>query len=729
MLRFRIALGWFVMLITSGVVMAQQPPVAPVKIVTDQYHGQTIADPYRYMEDFKNAEVQAWVKGQAEFAEQTLHGLKGREALLARIRELDAGTPYRLSGITRMPGGDLFYFKQLAQENVAKVYVREAKSGAERLLLDPERFPTEKPGDHYTISFYRVSPDGTKLLYGFAASGSEQTTLKVLDLETGRILDDTIDRLEAEYAPPYWLPDSKSFVYSRRRELAPDAPATEGYQYTQAFLHQLDTSPSEDKLIFAQGAERSPTMAEMDFPAVIVTPGSKYVIGQVKHGDETDLTLYVAELAALGSDKVQWTKLCDRTDLVTDFEVSGNDVFLLTALAAPQFKVVRVPLDKPDFNKATVVIPAGKYVVNSLAGAQDALYVGVLEGTAKKILRLPLTPDAKPEPLVLPKDEPSASVVAARADLPGVMVDTRSWIRAGKLYQYDPQRHELTDTKLLPAGKYDAPVDLAFTEALVTSHDGVQVPLSIVYRKDLKHDGSHPALVSGYGAYGFTMPMRYDPVELAWLERGGVIAFAHVRGGGAFGKQWHHAGRKLTKPNTWKDFIACAEYLVKEGFTSPGKLAGKGGSAGGILIGRAITERPDLFAAAQISVGCTDMLRFETTTNGPPNVPEFGTIAKADEFRGLLTMSTLHHIQDGTKYPGLVFTHGINDPRVEPWQSAKATARFQTASGSGRPVLFRVDYHAGHGMGSTKTQRQEELADVWSFFLWQMGEQGVEPTK
>jgi prolyl oligopeptidase len=257
---------------------------------------------------------------------------------------------------------------------------------------------------------------------------------------------------------------------------------------------------------------------------------------------------------------------------------------------------------------------------------------------------------------------------------------------------------------------------------LVPSHDGVKVPLSIVHRRDLALDGSHPTILSGYGAYGFSAHVNFDAINLAWLERGGVLATAHVRGGGAFGKHWHHAGRKLTKPNTWKDFIACAEYLVREKYTSPAKLAGQGGSAGGILIGRAITERPDLFAAARISVGCTDMMRFETTMNGPPNVPEFGSTAKEDEFKALFAMSTLHQIKDGTRYPAVLLTHGINDPRVEPWMSAKATARFQAATASGKPVLFRVDYHAGHGIGSTRKQRQEELADVWSFFLWQMGD-------
>ncbi|HTN75000.1 MAG TPA: prolyl oligopeptidase family serine peptidase [Pirellulaceae bacterium] len=707
--------------------MAETPPVAPVNVVTNQYHGTTIADPYRYMEEFKSPAVQEWVKGQADFTTKTLQGLSGRDALLARIRELDAGTPYTLFGLTRLPSGDLFYFKQLATENVAKVYLREAESGRERLLIDPETLPKQDADDHFTISFFRVSPNGQRLLYGFAASGSEQTTLKVFDIAANKALPDTIDRLEADYAPPYWLPDGESFLYSRRHKLAADAPATDGYKFTQAFQHRIGQDPERATPVFANGATGSPTMAEMDFPAVIVPVGSSWAIGQVKHGDETDLSLYAAPLAALSKPDLKWHKLCDRTDLVTSFAVHGEEIFLLTAHDAPQFKVVRMSLPKPSFAAASVVIPAGKYVVNSLATAQDALYVGILDGVAKKVLRVPYEPNAQPERLALPQDEPSASVVVARPDIAGVMIDTRSWIRAGRLYQYDPQARTLTDTKLLPQGKFDAPEGLTSTEVMVASHDGVQVPLSIVHRKEIKLDRSHPTMISGYGAYGSTMPMRYDPVELAWLERGGVIAFAHVRGGGAFGKQWHHAGRKLTKPNTWKDFLACAEYLVSAGYTSPAKLAGKGGSAGGILIGRSITERPDLFAAAQISVGCTDMLRFETTTNGPPNVPEFGTISKADEFRGLHAMSTFHHVKDGTHYPAVILTHGINDPRVEPWQSAKTTARLQAASGSDKPVLFRVDYHAGHGIGSTRSQRHEELADVWSFFLWQFGDAQFQP--
>ena len=312
-------------------------------------------------------------------------------------------------------------------------------------------------------------------------------------------------------------------------------------------------------------------------------------------------------------------------------------------------------------------------------------------------------------------------MVSSNRELDGVWISTDSWTRGSGILSYDPQTRSFSDTGLQPKGKFDEVPGYESEEVMVRSHDGVLVPLSIVHRSGIALDGTNPTLLTGYGAYGSSSGVYFDPTRLAWLEKGGVYAVAHVRGGGEFGKQWHLAGQKLTKPNTWKDFIACAEYLVEKKFTSPPRLAGKGGSAGGILIGRAITERPDLFGAAVINVGCTDMIRMETTPNGVPNIPEYGSTKSEEGFRGLYAMSALHHVEDGVRYPAVLLTHGINDPRVDPWMSAKMTAKLQAATSSGKPVLFRVDYEAGHGIGSTKEQYRKETADTWAFLLWQFG--------
>jgi prolyl oligopeptidase len=295
------------------------------------------------------------------------------------------------------------------------------------------------------------------------------------------------------------------------------------------------------------------------------------------------------------------------------------------------------------------------------------------------------------------------------------------------VYEYDPVKNNITNTKLLPAGKYGAPEDLVSVEVEVKSHDGTIVPLTIIHKRDLKTDGKNPTILYGYGAYGFSLYPLFSAENLAFLEKGGILANAHVRGGGEYGEEWHLAGFQKTKPNTWKDFIACAEYLIEKKYTSPQFLVGRGASAGGILIGRALTERPDLFTAAIVQVGCLDMLRFELTANGAGNIPEFGSVKTEEGFKALYEMSSYHHVKEGVRYPAVLLTHGVNDARVDVWLSAKMAARLQSATSSGKPVLLRLDYDAGHGIDATNEQYLEQLADIFSFVLWQCGVKEHQP--
>lgn len=708
--------------------MPLPPPVAPIHAVVETHHGIDVRDPYRHLENVDNPDVQSWARGQADYAAAVLNSIPGRSRLKARIDAIVATVSPGVGAIQRLSDGRLVFFKQPAEADVAQVCSRDA-SGQERVLVDPAALPQPPDGGHLSASFFRASPDGSKLLYGLAASGSEAEVLHVRDLTTGRDLTVAIDRVESVYTKPSWLPDSRSFTSSRRRAPEEGATADAAYRYTQAFLHTLsdDGKPGSDTFVFGHGAPGCPPMEPMDFPAVIVPPGSSWVIGQVNHGDEADISLWTLPLADLGASTARWRPVCTRDDLVTDFTVHGDDIYLVTAHGAPRHKVVHTSLANPDLDSAATVVPAGEIVVESVHAAADALYVSTSKGPVRGILRVPYDQPEQATEVAMPADEPSATVASASPVIPGILVRGASWIRTGRIHAFDPPTCSRSDTGLVSIGPLDAPGWLTATEVLVASHDGVPVPLSIIHRTDLRRDGTAPTILSGYGAYGHTMPMLFTPTNLAWIERGGVLAVAHVRGGGTFGKAWHHAGRKTTKPNTWKDFLACGDYLVREGYSSHKRLCARGGSAGGILIGRAITERPDLFAAANIAVGCTDMMRFETTRNGPPNVPEFGSLADPAEFRALLAMSTLHHVVDGSAYPAVILTHGMNDPRVEPWQSFKTAARLQAATGSGRPVLLRLEYDSGHGIGSTRSQRHAEIADVHSFFLWQCGEPEFQP--
>lgn len=290
------------------------------------------------------------------------------------------------------------------------------------------------------------------------------------------------------------------------------------------------------------------------------------------------------------------------------------------------------------------------------------------------------------------------------------------------LFYFAGANGNVRDTHLKPIAPVSAE---AYTSAEVQarSADGTMVPLSIVYRKGLKLDGSHPTYLNGYGAYGITINPSFSTTRIAWMERGGVFAVCHVRGGGWYGEAWHRAGMIATKPHTWEDFVACGEYLVKHGYTSPSHLAGEGTSAGGILIGRAITTRPDLFAAALDVVGVSNAMRSEFTPNGPPNVPEFGTVKDPEQAKALYAMDAYLHVADGTKYPAVMLITGYNDPRVSSWELAKFAARLQQATSSGRPILLRVDYDAGHGfLAASRTQSEQLLADQYSFLLWQCGD-------
>ncbi len=721
MARNFLAAGVGLQLAWCGWAVPADLPVAPVENVTNTYFGTAVVDPYRYMENLSNPNVMAWIKTQNDYTRSLLDRIPGRTVLLARIQELDNAVAARVEGVRRLPNGWYFYLKRLPQDNTFKLYVREGLTGRETLLFDPEKF-AKTAGKPFAINYYEPSRDGNFVACGLSAAGSEDAVIHVLETATGKEVDKPIDR--AQFGGVSWRPDGKSFFYNRLQKVEPDMPETERYQKSRVYLHVVGADADREPPVF--GYEISPRvkMEPADDPYINTMPDCKYALGLIEHGTRQELTVYVAPLASVGKPSTPWQKICDVEDDVTDFAMKGKEIFLLTHKDASRFKIITTTLAKPDLTGARTVVPVGNAVITGLAAAKDALYVQLRDGGIGRLLRVPY--QGKPEPVALPF-EGSLGLMAVDTRLAGTWLDMGTWAKAGQIYAYDPQTKKITNTGLQPLGKFDAPDDLESVEVKARSYDGEMIPLSIVYKRGIKLDGSNPTLLWGYGAYGISQDPVFGPVLLAWYEKGGVFAVAHVRGGGDYGEDWYKGGYKLTKPNTWKDFIACGEYLVEHKYTSPAKLAGTGGSAGGILIGRAITERPDLFGAAIIQVGCLDMLRIETTPNGVPNIPEFGSVKTEDGFKELYEMSSYAHVSDGTKYPAVMLTTGINDPRVEPWQSAKMAARLQAATTGGKPVLLRVDYEAGHGIGTTKKQNEEQRADTTSFLLWQFGLPGFQP--
>jgi prolyl oligopeptidase len=709
----------------TKVALPTAPPPAPVRPVTDDYFGTKITDPYRYMEDLKNLEVAAWMKAQNDYTRALLSRMPARKELLARIKELDESAAARVSDVRRLPGDLYFYLKRLASEDVSKLYIRRGLDGPERLVADPMKLATPG-GPHFSMNYYFPSQDGSKVAYGVSPGGSENAVMHIVEVATGKETSERIDRAWFNDALG-WRQDGRSFFYNRLQKLGPKAPVTEREQKSRVFLHVIGTDPDKDKPVLGYNVSPRLKVESVDVPQVITIPGSRYAFGRIDHGVQNETTLYVAPLASVYDADAPWRKLCDVEDEVTNFAVHGDDLYLLTHKNASRFKITRVSISKPNLAAAEVVVPPGEAVIKNLASAHDALYVQLLEGGIGRLLRIPFDGSGRSVQVSLPF-EGAVSLSSTDPRLSGTLLEMISWTKAPRIYAYGPDTQGVTDTKLQPAGPFDDPADVESHEVKGRAADGTLIPLSIVHKRGLKRDGSNSTVLLGYGSYGITLGPFFDPKMLPWLERGGVFAAAHVRGGGEYGEDWHRAGMKLTKPNTWGDFIACAEYLIAKGYTSPGRLGGYGASAGGITIGRAITERPDLFASAIDAVGMSDALRVEFSPNGPPNIPEFGSVKDPDGFKALYAMSAYHHVQAGTRYPAVMLTTGINDPRVVSWQAAKMAARLQAATASSRPVLLRVEYQGGHGLGGTKTQGQEEFADAWSFLLWQFGIPGFQPS-
>jgi prolyl oligopeptidase len=698
-----------------------RPPVAQVRPVVDDYFGTKVTDPYRYMESLENPEVEGWMKAQNQYTRRVLARIPGRDELLARIEQLDESIPARVDGIRRLATGRYFYLKSFSKESVFKLYMRDGTSGQEKLLVDPQRLRRAGPPD--AINYFSPSTDGHYVAYGISPGGSEKAVLHIMDTKTARDTGETIDRVQFGEIIG-WLPGGRSFIYNRLQKLRPNAQEEEKEIKSSAYLHVIGTSPEHDTLVFGYGVSPFVKVEPADISFVATFPDVPVALGIVEHGSN-EFTLYAAPLDSVGKRNTPWRKICDVDDAVTELAVRGDDLWLLTHKDASRFKVIHTHLSNPDLSHADVVVPPSEAVITNLAAAQDALYVQLRDGAVERLLRIRYEAGSKPEPVALPFDG-SFQLYSSNVRVPGVVFALTGWTRAERIYEYDPSTKSVTDTKLRPAGPFDAPADIESEEVKVKGQDGTLVPLSIIHRRGLRLDGSNPVLLNGYGAYGSSLDPFFDPINLAWLERGGVLAFAHVRGGGEFGDDWQKAGKKLTKPNTWHDFIACAEYLVEKKYTSPALLAGEGMSAGGITIGRAITERPDLFGAALIEVGFTDALRGELEESGPGDIPEWGTVKEPDGFKGLYEMSAYAHVKDGARYPAVMLIAGRNDPRVAPWESAKMTARLQAATTSGKPILLRLDYEAGHGVGSTKTQWEQELADEWSFLLWRFGVPGFQ---
>jgi len=696
------------------------PPLPP-NVVSDTHWGVAVEDPYRFLEDTSDPVVQKWMRGQADATSALLAKLPARNALLKRLQEIDAAVPAVIGQVHRDARGGVTYLKRSADENQFKLYRRDRLDAPERVLVDVDAI-AKATGKPHAIDGFSVSPDGRAVAFGLSASGTEIGTLNVIDMASGKDLLPPIDRIRGASAT--WLPDGSGFFYARLPADFATRARAERFMDHRTYFRSL-SRPDDERVVFGPGVHASIPLSRSDSSFIAVPPGKNVVLAVVAHGVLREVSAYHAPLDSVLGGEPRWKKLFDSSAGIQDVAISGPALYVRSAHQSPKYKVMRIPLDRLDLEAASVVVPEGEGVIDDIAGTADALLLTRREGVEKRLYRLRQEADARLEPIALPVTG-NVRIANAHGYSSGAVLALSSWTRATRHFVLD-DAGGARDMDLAPRGAFDAPENVVAREVRVKSHDGVEVPVSILMSRDTKLDGRNPLMLYGYGAYGSVEEPGWSPRVLAWLERGGVYAIAHVRGGGVHGDAWRRAGWKTTKPNTWKDGIAVAEWLIANGYTSKDRLSIFGGSAGGIFVGRAITERPDLFRSAVIAVGNVDLVRSETRANGAANIPEYGTVTKEDEFRALLAMSPYANVKPGTPYPAVMFEHGVNDIRVDVWMSLKLASRIASATRSDAPVLLRLDYEGGHGVGATREQVQRQVADRWSFMLWQAGVEAFQP--
>jgi prolyl oligopeptidase len=702
-----------------------QPSYPPTKTVdaADTYFGKTYKDPYRWLENLKDPDVEAWFKAQATVTDDLLAKIPGRDALAKEWMELDKLRPARYSAIG-YEHGRVFYKKTLGGENVGKVYYRDGWTGAEKLLFDPS---TYKPigaaaGAVTTIVSMVPSPDGRYVALGFSSSGAEYSEIRVFDVSRRKLMPES---MYPSYGPLGWTMDSGSLFYDAGKVADIKSPEIELHRKTR--LHKLGSKVAGDVDVLSDESHPELGITAKEFPSASIDESyPDYVIGYVSTVQSEMRVFYAPAAQMKNGGKLDWKILCKTSDnLVRGLVLYKDHVYAVTHAGAPKYKLVRTSVAKPDWQHAETVIPETSDSIQSITRSKNFLFVVYSNGIVGRVVKYDLD-GGKPSDVKLPGSGTVAiDCVDQRTNK--CIVFTTSWLQPTTLWDYDADKNALAKSIFNTDVHYPGFENLVTEEVEVPGHDGTMIPLSIIHRKDLRLDGSSSAILEGYGSYGISYTPGFSVLHSIAL-RGVVFAYAHVRGGGEKGEAWYKAGYKTTKPNTWKDFISCAEYLIKTGYTSASKLGGTGTSAGGILISRAITARPELFGAAVVNVGCANAMRMEFSPNGPVNTPEFGTVTDPAEAQALYEMDGVQHVEAGAKYPAVLGVGGWNDPRVAPWEPAKFVASVQKASASGKPVLMKVNYDNGH-FTEEKLVTFKNFAGQFAFLLWQTGHKEFQPAK
>lgn len=680
-------------------------PVAKKVPVADDYHGVKISDPYRWLEDTNSSETAAWVEAENKVTQAYLSQIPEREKIRARLTQLYDFERYPAQALEQYggafkAGGKYFLFRNNGLQNQDVLYILDTPDSSPRVLLDPN---TLRADGTAALSGLTATHDGSRLAYAVAQAGSDWSEWRVRDVKTGKDLPDLIRW--TKFADAAWTPDGKAFYYQRFPEPSDKAALTEANKFAKVYLHRIGEPQASDKLVY----ERP------DHPGWVFTPqvsdDGRYLVIVVDTGDAGKNLLFYQDLQAATPRTVELIN-----QLTAQFNFIGNratEFYLQTTGGAAKGRIIALDVNKPDRANwkqivaeqaetlSSVQLVDGRLVLSYLKDAHSQAKVVDLDGRQNREIVLPGLGTVNWSPAYSNDTELIYSFTSYTAPAAIYRYDLRSnkssLFRQSKL-NFDPSRYETE-------------------QVFYSSKDGTRVPMFLVHRKGLNRTGLNPTLLYGYGGFNIAITPNFNPGFLGWIEMGGVLAVANLRGGSEYGEAWHAAGTKLHKQNVFDDFIAAAEWLVANHYTSTPKLAIFGGSNGGLLIGACLNQRPELFGAAMPAVGVMDMLRFHKFTIGANWVGDYGSSDSPEEFQTLRAYSPLHNIRAGAHYPPTLITTSDHDDRVVPGHSFKYAATLQAAQGGPAPILIRIETHAGHGAGKPTSKLINEYADRWAFLL------------
>ncbi len=687
-----------------------QPGPPPVKPVTETLWGQPAIDNYRYMETL-GPETIDWMKAQGAYTRSVLDTIKPLPELQKRVSAFTGSFGF-VQSYARY-GGREFYEERSPGADTFDLVVRE-RAGTHK-IVDMAALRAKNGGTPMAINYVLPSFDGTKVAVGISAGGSEDASLYVFDAASGAQVAGPIDR--AQFGPTSWSLDGNTLYFVRLKKLGPNDPGTEKYRDADVESWDLKSAPVP---LYGALVGHGPAIGHDETAVLAVGPTVPDAILISQNGVQNEQKMWLAPNGK-EADPAAWTLLFDRDDGVTNEDARGDDLFLLSHKDAPTFKVLTLKFGQP-LSAARTLVPADpKRVIEGVHAASDALYVLTREGDYSHLLRIPTGTD-RIEEVALPTRGHVSGVFSDPRE-PGVTFSLESWVLPPTNLHFDPKTGAFDNLHLGVRGDID-PAQFEVSDLQAKGHDGAMIPYALIHPKDVKEPGA--TVIEAYGSYGISNLADFSTRRAAMMKEGINYAICGVRGGGELGDDWRLAGKDANKPNTWKDLISCTEDLIARGVTDKHKVFIIGGSAGGITMGRSMTDRPDLFAGVIDIVPAANTLRAEFSPNGPDNIPEFGSIKTEQGYKNLLEMDSIQHVKAGVDYPPVMISTGLNDPRVSPWEPAKFAAALM-ASGTPNPVLLRVDTQAGHGIGSTRSQTDLLSADWIAFVKWRAGEPAWRP--